>query len=235
MLKPDHRIDLISISLDAQRRLELVDIHDFTDDEIRRAGAGLSQVVIDRPELLANYPNIAKKYGNPTDAHGRLVTVSKIKDDGFFARLIVVSEDGNLSETLGMATAYNATPGISMYEGSGVSDERLKTLYGKMQTNVTFWCGKEIMVGTDGGDGLRTIPLPPKPLDQIAARLVDVWGRRIEHTKGGVYTLLPETRSETDPVDPTESLRLNGWIGTGITGVSACAGVSTSMEVIIPQ
>ena len=35
------------------------------------------------------------------------------------------------------------------------------------------------MIGTDGGDGLRTMPLPPKPLDPIAGRLVDVWGRKI--------------------------------------------------------
>ena len=83
-----------------------------------------------------------------------LVTVGKNKDVGFFARLIVVTKDGDLSETLGMATTYNATPGIGDYERGKVSDERLKALYRKMQTNVTFWCGREIKIGTDSGDGL---------------------------------------------------------------------------------
>ena len=142
MLKPDQRIDPVSHTIDAERCLELVDIHDFTDDELRHAGAGLSQVVNDRRELSANYPTIARNYSTPAEAYGRLVTVGKNKDVGFFARLIVVTKDGDLSETLGMATTYNATPGISDYERGKVSDERLKALYRKMQTNVTFWCGE---------------------------------------------------------------------------------------------
>ena len=92
------------------------------------------------------------------------------------------------------------------------------------------------MIGTDGGDGLRTMPLPPKPLDPIAGRLVDVWGRKIgqEMVAYTHYYQKYEKKMYASEILPKVYAYMVGKI-RGYKGLCKFAGVSISMEVVTPQ
>lgn len=213
-------------------RLELTDLSELTDEELTNAGSDLSRVIKKRPELIEHYPKLMGAYKNPSSAARRLKVVRSMASASFIPKLLVRTVNGKILSAEGVASAVDAKPGIAHYEvpRSKQHELRLQNVYDKLSTNVTFWCGKEVAVAFKGESGVKLLLQ-----DEIAGHLVNAWGRQLENKNGGVYTLLPQNRGVNDAIDPTESLLQYGWRGTEIRGVSELAGVTTTMEVVVPS
>ncbi len=211
--------------------LELVDLTQLSDDELAMAGAHLCVVISQRPDLAVNYPKLPEIYNNPKNAAKRLRIVRSMTSTDFIPKLLIRTANGLFLNASGIATAKNAKPGMRHYESklSKKPEHRLQHVYDKLKTNVTFWCAGEIDVYLAGHMGASNLLQDP-----IAGILVDAWGRDLEHQRGGVYTLLPQSRGLSSAIDPTEVLLQFGWRGTEVRGASDLANIPTTMEVVVP-